>query len=69
MVQYSSMNHLRFRHLRGFTVVIEADEAGGYYAMCPTLPGCYSQGESLQETTRNIKQAVQCHLDSLATAR
>ena len=48
-----------------FTVVIEADEDGGYYAFCPALPGCYSQGETLQETKTNISEAVQCHLESL----
>ncbi len=48
-----------------FTVVIEADEPGGYYAFCPALPGCYSQGETLEETKANIREAVQCHLESL----
>jgi len=47
------------------TVVIEADEAGGYYAFCPALPGCYSQGETLEETRANIREAIQCHLESL----
>ncbi len=59
------MNRIRFRHLRQFTVVIEADEAGGYYAMCPTLPGCYSQGETIEQAKRNIQEAIQCHLESL----
>ena len=48
-----------------FTVVIEADEAGGYYAFCPALPGCYSQGETLEEARTNAKEAIRCHLESL----
>jgi len=48
-----------------FTVVIEADETGGYYAFCPALPGCYSQGETLEETKTNITEAIQCHLEGL----
>ena len=48
-----------------FTVVIEADETGGYYALCPALPGCYSQGETLEETKTHITEAIQCHLESL----
>jgi predicted RNase H-like HicB family nuclease len=52
-------------HVYRFTVVIEADEGGGYYAFCPALPGCYSQGETLEETKTNIREAVQCHLESL----
>ena len=59
------MKKLRVQHLQRFTIVIEADETGGYYAFCPVLPGCYSQGETLEETKRNIQEAIQCHLESL----
>ena len=52
-------------HIYRFTIVIEADEGRGYYAFCPALPGCYSQGETLEETNANIREAVQCHLESL----
>ena len=48
-----------------FTIVIEADEDGGYYAFCPALPGCYSQGETLETTKANIHEAIQCHVESL----
>jgi len=48
-----------------FTIVIEPDETGGYYAFCPALPGCYSQGETLEETRGNAREAIQCHLESL----
>jgi predicted RNase H-like HicB family nuclease len=47
------------------TIVIEADADGGYYAFCPALPGCYSQGETLEETKANVREALQCHLESL----
>ena len=63
------MRKLRVQPLQRFTIVIEADEAGGYYALCPTLPGCYSQGETLEETKRNIQEAIQCHLESLLRDR
>jgi hypothetical protein len=32
-----------------FPVVIEKDE-GGFFAVCPSLQGCYTQGDTLQET-------------------
>ena len=51
------------------TVVIEADEGGGYYAFCPLLPSCYSQGETLEEAKTNIREAIQCHLESLVNDR
>ncbi len=59
------MKKVRVQHLQYFPVVIETDEMGGYYALCPTLPGCYSQGETLEETKRNIQEAIHCHLESL----
>ena len=59
------MKTLRAPVVYRVTIVIEADETGGYYAFCPSLPGCYSQGETLEETKANIREAVQCHLESL----
>ncbi len=48
-----------------FTVIIEASEEGGYHAWCPSLPGCHSQGETLEEAKQNIIEAIQCQLESL----
>ena len=48
-----------------FTVIIEASEEGGYHAWCPSLPGCHSQGETLEEAKKNIIEAIQCQLESL----
>lgn len=39
-------------------VVIQEDEAGGYWASCPVFQGCYSQGETLDEALRNIREAI-----------
>ena len=52
-------------HVYRFTIILEADDAGGYYAFCPALPGCYSQGDTLEETKANAREAIQCHLESL----
>ena len=59
------MKQLRLQQLQRFVIVMEADEAGGYHAFCPTLPGCHSQGETLEEARQNIQEAVQCHIESL----
>ena len=45
-----------------FTVVIEKDK-DGYYAFCPELQGCYTQGDSYEETLVNIKDAIQLHIE------
>jgi len=49
-----------------FKVVIREDpEDGGYNASCPALPGCHSQGETIEEAISNIKEAIECYLESL----
>ena len=50
---------------RRFTIVIEASEEGGYHAWCPSLQGCHSQGDTLEEAKVNIIEAIQCHIESL----
>lgn len=40
-------------------VIIHQAEEGGYWAEAPSIPGCVSQGESLDELTRNIHEAVE----------
>jgi predicted RNase H-like HicB family nuclease len=42
-------------------VVIEKD-ANGYFAYCPELQGCYTQGETYEEVLGNIKDAIKLHL-------
>ncbi|MCZ7384275.1 MAG: type II toxin-antitoxin system HicB family antitoxin [Candidatus Methanoperedens sp.] len=50
-----------------FKVVLEEDEeAGGFVVSCPALPGCYSQGDTAKEALKNIKEAIQACLESLA---
>ena len=46
-------------------IVIELCEEGGYYASCPSLPGCASQGETYLETLANIQEAVLGYIESL----
>ena len=48
-----------------FRVVIEQDEDGRFSANCPTLPGCWSQGDTREEAKANIADAVEGYLASL----
>ena len=48
-----------------FRVVIEQDEDGKFVASCPTLPGCWSQGDTRDEAKRNITDAIKGYLESL----
>jgi predicted RNase H-like HicB family nuclease len=49
----------------GRQVIVEADETGGYSVSCPSLPGCHSQGETLDEALANIKKAMQLQIKVL----
>ncbi len=48
-----------------FRIHIEQDEDGKFVASCPTLPGCWSQGETRQEAVKNISDAIEGYLESL----
>ena len=48
-----------------FGVLVHKDEHGGYWAEVPELPGCLSQGETLEETESNIKEALELMLEGL----
>jgi len=41
-----------------FKVVIEKDDTGYYVAEVPALPGCFSQGKTIEEVKKNIKEAI-----------
>jgi len=46
-------------------VVIEKDE-NGYYAFCPELEGCQSQGDTFEEVSHNIKEAIELYLETIS---
>ncbi len=48
-----------------FKVLLEPDETGGYVVICPSLQGCYSQGETVEDALANIREAIQLCLDEL----
>jgi predicted RNase H-like HicB family nuclease len=47
------------------SVVIEKDKYG-YYAYCPELEGCQTQGDSLEETINNIKDAIELYMETMS---
>ena len=48
-----------------FTVMIRRAGEGGFWAEVPALPGCYSQGETIEETLENIREAIEGHMEAL----
>jgi len=45
-----------------FSVVIEKDNEG-YFAFCPELQGCYTQGNTYEEVLENIRDAIRLHVE------
>jgi predicted RNase H-like HicB family nuclease len=46
-------------------VVLEPSEEGGYTVYVPSLPGCISEGDSVEEAVKNIKEAIELYLAPL----
>lgn len=43
-------------------IIVEKDE-DGYFASCPSLQGCYTQGDTYEQTLANIEDAVRLHIE------
>ena len=48
-----------------FTVILQKEQEGGYHVFCPTLPGCHTQSETIEEGVENIREAVELYIGSL----
>ena len=48
-----------------YTILIHPAEEGGFWVEVPALPGCFSQGETVEETLSNVKDAIECHVACL----
>jgi predicted RNase H-like HicB family nuclease len=58
--------HVYFMKLK---VILEEAEEGGYIVSFPALPGCHSQGDSIEDALENIKEAIAGCIESLAEER
>jgi antitoxin HicB len=52
------------RELR-YTVIFEPAEEGGYTVTVPALPGCISEGDTIEEARMNIREAIEGYIESL----
>lgn len=48
-----------------FKVVLEKESDGGFSVFVPSLPGCATQGETMEEAITNIKEALELYIQSL----
>jgi len=63
-LQWKTRTHLTTRQ---FDVVIERDAEGFYVASVPQIPGCHTQGRSLDEIHERIREAIELCLEVKGT--
>jgi len=50
-----------------FAVIFAKEEEGGYHFFCPTLPGCHTQSETVEEGVENIREAIRRFIPMVKT--
>lgn len=53
------------RHFKYSIDILPEEDGKGYYVIVPALPGCYSQGKTVEEAKKNITEAIALHLSEL----
>lgn len=48
-----------------YSVVVHKAEERGFWAEMPTLPGCYSQGDTVKDALRDVSKAIALYLEVL----
>ena len=48
-----------------FRVIIEPDEKNTFHGYVPSLPGCHTWGKTIEETKKNLKDAIHVYLASI----
>jgi antitoxin HicB len=51
--------------MRTYTIVLDPDPDGGYTVTVPALPGCITQGESVDECLTRAQEAIELYLEDL----
>jgi len=57
------MTNSKRRKMLEYNAVFQQEDDGGYSVWVPSLPGCTSQGDSFEQATENIKEAIGLYLD------
>ncbi|HWM95161.1 MAG TPA: type II toxin-antitoxin system HicB family antitoxin [Thermoanaerobaculia bacterium] len=62
-MKMSSPSSMPARIPVSYRALVHPEKEGGYWAEVPDLPGCFTQGVSLDEIYHNLAEAVASHLD------
>lgn len=52
-----------------FRVIIEPDENNSFHGFAPSLPGCHTFGKTIEETKKNLKDAIRAYIASLISEK
>ena len=59
------MNRAIMNLMRYSIDVIPEEDGKGYYSVVPALPGCFSQGKTVEKALQNTRQAIRLHVRML----
>ena len=51
--------------MRTYTILVEPEETGGFSAIVPTLPGCFTRGDTIGECHERAAEAIAVHIAGL----
>ena len=63
------MRRAKTSRVYSYQINLVPETEGGYTVLVPALPGCVSYGETVEEATRNAREAVELHIENLAAHR
>ncbi len=56
---------IEFPKLRHYPIVIHKDPDSAYSVTVPDLPGCFTDGETVEEALKQAREAIECHLGGI----
>ena len=51
--------------MRAYSIVVDPDPEGGFTVTVPSLPGCITQGETVEECVSNAQEAIALYIEDL----
>lgn len=55
---------MQAKKILNYLVIIEQDPSGWYLAKVPDLPGCHTQGKTVEQAMERIKEAIQANVEA-----
>lgn len=56
--------NIKNKGVHNFNAVFLEEDDGGYSVSVPSLPGCFSQGDTFEKAMANVKEAIELYLET-----